>query len=884
MGRIEFFFAECGATYTVEQISKLSAINERYHTLMYWKSHKIKYINNMKKELKALFAKAVEHNQMADNAYLRRLHPSALNERNIISIFESSLTRILGMETDTLSTDIMVVKTFYFDVIQDLILNGFEYNGEKYIFLTASAGQIRTKKTVFIKEALWKQHERTLMCGLTIDDINARGGVNVNKFLAYLALSNSATDEWTDFDIDRCIVVPDFETEVYGTVDFIDDTTYKVERQEMGIGIEHTDGCGLMLPSVSKKNFMVRAPWLKGLLGVFDFRKFIEEHNASPIIKDVYGDEHDVIAEDIHIIFTKSQFKLWKYYTDWNAYKEAFKKYNCQVGKCKIEEDRIKSSRLSYQMLQTLTDITPDEIRRITTPAVEKLDRLTSDVGTMLDAFGAVKGRNLSPFQEALMIYPEMLGDKYCKRQLNEIKNSLIKEYHAGRIPVKGKYTFVLPDLYAVCQNWFLHMESPPGLLENGQVSCRLYKRAKKLDCLRSPHLYREHAVRENVVDETTGEWFQTDAVYTSCFDMCSKILQFDCDGDTLLVVADKTIIEVAERNMEGVVPLFYNMRKAEPTILTSEQFYKGMTDAWTGGNIGEISNDITKIWNRDGGVGENEDLAVKLLCCDNNFVIDYAKTLYKPTRPPEIDEFIRQYTRAKLPRFFADAKNYNTAQLMPLNNSLVNQLRHYIKKKRLKFKQVENFNYRNLMSDAECSYVSPTLTATYDELSKAYRHRINFDSDDESENNVPWIILESKRKLLECEYTDVEIADMLVKYLYSEDSEAKMLLWACFGDILLNNLKQHINPDERYCVHCGKRFVPRANAHRYCDTCFAEKRCKPDERIVICKDCGKVFIVPKSTRNKTRCDECQLEEYRRRDREKKRRKRERLKASPTLN
>lgn len=95
------------------------------------------------------------------------------------------------------------------------------------------------------------------------------------------------------------------------------------------------------------------------------------------------------------------------------------------------------------------------------------------------------------------------------------------------------------------------------------------------------------------------------------------------CDGDTLLVVADKTIIEVAERNMEGVVPLFYNMRKAEPTILTSEQFYKGMTDAWTGGNIGEISNDITKIWNHDGGVGENEDLAVKLLCCDNNFVID---------------------------------------------------------------------------------------------------------------------------------------------------------------------------------------------------------------------------------------------------------------------
>lgn len=528
MGHLEFFFAECNTTYTVEQITKLTIINERYMTLMYWKSHKIKYINDMKKELKVLFAKAVEYNQVSENKYVRKLHPTALNEKRIISVFESSLTRTLGMEIDQLSTDIMVIKTFYFDVIQDLILNGFEYNGEKYIFLTASAGQIRTKKTVFIKESLWKQHERTLMCGLTIDDINAKGGVNVNKFLAYLALANSATDEWVAFDIDRCIVVPDFETEVHGTVDFIDDVTYEVKRQEMNIGVEHTDGCGLMLPSVSKKNFMIRAPWIKGLLGVFDFRKFIEEHNASPVIKDVYGKEHDVIAEDIQIIFTKSQFKLWKYYADWDAYKVAFKQYGCQVGTCKVEEDHIKSSRLSYQMLQTLTDITPEEIRQITTPAVEKLDKLTSDVSTMLDVFGAVKGRDLTPFQEALLIYPEMLGDKYCKRRLNEIKNSLIKEYHAGRIPVKGKYTFVLPDLYAVCQNWFLHMESPPGLLEDGQVSCRLYKRAKKLDCLRSPHLYKEHAIRENVVNETTEEWFKTDAVYTSCFDMISKILQFD--------------------------------------------------------------------------------------------------------------------------------------------------------------------------------------------------------------------------------------------------------------------------------------------------------------------------------------------------------------------
>lgn len=514
----------------MEQISKLVAINERYAELSYWKSYKTKHINNLKEQLLALLSASVEYNQVAtENKYIRKLNPAVLTEKKVISVFESALTRTLEIEQNTLSTDIMVVKVYYFDVIQDLILNGFEYNGEKYKFFTASAGQIRTKKTVFIRESLWDKYERTLMCGLTVNDINNRGGINVNKFLAYLALSNSATDEWIDFDIDRCIVVPDFDTDVHGEVDYIDDVTYEVERRKMDINIEHTDGCGIMLPSVSKKNFMVRLPWIKGLLASFDYRRFIDEHGASPIVKDIYGVDHDIVAEDIQIIFTKSQFKMHKYYEDWNEYKQFFKQYNCQAGTCKEEEDYIKSSRMSYQMLQTLTDITDDEIVKIASPAIDRIQDITSNVSSMLDAFGATKGRpSLTPFQESLLIYPEMLNDKYCKRKLNDIKNSLIRDYHGGKLPVKGKYTFVLPDLYAFCEHLFLHIDKPNGLLKDGEVSCRLYKRAEKLDCLRSPHLYREHAVRKNVYSETIEKWFQTDAVYTSCFDMISKVLQFD--------------------------------------------------------------------------------------------------------------------------------------------------------------------------------------------------------------------------------------------------------------------------------------------------------------------------------------------------------------------
>lgn len=873
---IEKFFERSPFTYDDFQTFELTRISKRYLELLKWKSYKTKLINSLKEELLMLLSKSVERNSLAENKYLRKLRNDAVIEKNVISVFESSLTRMLGIETDELSTDIMVVKTYYFDVMQDLILNGFEYDGEKYMFLTASAGQIRTKKTVFIKERLWKQHERALMCGLTMDEINAKGGINVNKYLAYLALSNSATDLWDGFDIDRCIVVPDFETAVNGTVDFIDDKTYQVMRRNMDVPIEHTDGCGMILPSLSKKNFMVRLPWVKGLLASFDFKKFIEVHGCKPVVKDIYGQEHDVIDEDIQIIFTKSQFKMWKYYDSWKQYKDCFKKYGCQAGTCKVEEDRIRMANINYQMLQTLTNITDAEIQKIAMPAITKIQRLSTDVESMLEAFGAVKGReNLNSFQEALLLYPEMLSDGYCKSKLNEIKNSMVKRYHYGKLPVKGKYTFVVPDLYAVCQNLFSHITNPTGLLDNGQVSCHLYQRSEKLDCLRPPHLYREHAIRENLINTEIQRWFQTDAVYTSCHDLISKILQFDNDGDTLLVVADQTIIKVAERNMEGIVPLYYDMKKAEPVLLDNEALYKGMTAAWASGGIGPTSNNVTKIWNR-GFVGDNELLAIKLLCCEGNFQIDSAKTLYMPKRPDYINDFLKQYTNCKMPYFFKEAKNYTDAQVTPLNGSLINKLRRLIKKKRLSFKQLPVFSYRKLMNQPNLELTDSELISKYEELSQIYHYRIKVN--ETGENNASYLIDDIKNQLLDFGHSLVDTTDILIRHLYISDSNAKLVLWTCFGDVILENLKKHINPRESYCKKCGKRFIPKSTAHKYCDSCLPKRFGKPDERFVICKDCGKEFSVPKSVKNKPRCDECQKEHNRKYEREKKRKQREREK------
>ena len=59
--------------------------------------------------------------------------------------------------------DVSERHTYYFDIFKDILYYGFKFKNEKYIFITSSAGQIRTKKAVFIKESIWKKIKDTIM-------------------------------------------------------------------------------------------------------------------------------------------------------------------------------------------------------------------------------------------------------------------------------------------------------------------------------------------------------------------------------------------------------------------------------------------------------------------------------------------------------------------------------------------------------------------------------------------------------------------------------------------------------------------------------------------------------------------------------------------------
>jgi len=337
-------------------------------------------------------------------------------------------------------------------------------------------------------------------------------------------------------------------------------------------------------------------------------------------------------------------------------------------------------------------------------------------------------------------------------------------------------------------------------------------------------------------------------------------------DGDKSLVVADKTLISVAERNIKkyDVVPLYYNMKKALPVILTNESIYAGLSAAFTGSNIGQYSNNISKIWNSEVFVSGSEEErkqaidVIKLLCCENNFCIDRAKTLYMPERPKEIGELISSFTKEKVPYFFKYAKDKEEEQIAVTKNTFVNKLNSIIPNPRINCRSLglHKPDYRLLMNNPniECKVKltdrgkiikdnTDPLIIKYCELSKKYglslsnvSHNDKGCTESLKSSQVKHQLLcaqlinEIKGSLSEFGYTENEIVDILVKFLYGiRNSKHKVILWLCYGDVILINLQKHFKNQKKdvECIDCGKWFEIniKDNQTCRCPDCYTEYR-----------------------------------------------------------
>ena len=523
------------------------------------------------------------------------------------------------------------------------------------------------------------------------------------------------------------------------------------------------------------------------------------------------------------------------YFDSWDDYKFRFKKYGCHAGKCNVEEDYYKRASINYQMIQSFIDYEDSELKKMCEDSVNYINGICSDKNIQLELFGIKEGKTqYNGMQKCLMDYNGLLKDNFFREQLKDYRKKLINDLYSAKFRVNGYYTFLLPDFYAFSEWLFLGEKIPTGLLNDGEVYCKLHNFNEDVDCLRSPHLYFEHAIRKNVTRPELTKWFITNGCYASTHDVISKVLMYDVDGDKTLIVQDKTLINVAKRNQVGAVPLYYNMRKAGKELVTSESRYKGLSVAFTGGNIGVVSNNISKIKNsseiRNPETKQEAMDCLKYLCMVNNEVIDFAKTLYKSTPPNNIKEIISKYTNKKLPAFFVYAKNKDISQVEEANDCIVNRIFSLYpeNKFKLSFEDKRRFDYRMLMNNPDIKIDEEVLRAYSEVVSTAKLKRGR-----EEESNIVAIgdIIAVMQKF---EYAQYEICDMLIKDMFKEhtvfkNDRRKEFFFRVYGDIIYENIQANKFKYGYVCVDCGAEINKTRGKQCRCAECQKKHRRKTE-------------------------------------------------------
>ena len=445
------------------------------------------------------------------NKQVRKIDNKYLREYFEIAIFENDVTRLAFEDrciTDAdyqLLDEIVYLEIFHNEILWQILRNGIYINDKEYMLFSATTGQVRNTTVTLMRKAFFEKHKGYLMVGLSKERINTHTntvkrdmGMNVGKYLSYnaLPLSSSVLPE-NKIEIDRCIVVKGLETIVAGKVKYIDIQTDEggqcyvadtpKEYLDKEIDIEHTDGAGMFLPMELSSSCQIRGGYFKGAMFPFDFRLFAKKVSHNSVIPDAWGNMVDVEKEDIRFILTTSQLKMWKEYDSWEEYKKYFRENHLKLSIKSYADSAKETVTFAYQYLQTLpygTDIT-----ELCKPAIEDLTKLKTDIDYVKQELGLTndvvtdedidedtkeveienkdnnKEKSNSYVAKALDLYPSLIYDPYIKKKIQSLFVARKKRYMGGKLPIRGYYSYIVPDMYAFCEYLFMGENNPKGLV-----------------------------------------------------------------------------------------------------------------------------------------------------------------------------------------------------------------------------------------------------------------------------------------------------------------------------------------------------------------------------------------------------------------------------------
>lgn len=477
----------------------------------------------------------------------------------------------------------------------ELCKTGFIVNGIKFRRLCAGSGQLRRNNVLFVNEKFYSQLEERMLCGL---DKKRIGKINLAKFSAYYSLYSSSTNF---ISTPRVCVVNDYETILKNQeVEWIytkENGERDIERRTIDVKINVWDGSGLVSVEMAKQwqndlrldytpsAFIVRSAWIKGLCVVFDWKRFAKEVAKKEYIVDAWGKKKHI--DDIDVILTTSQFKMWKKYKDWEEYLEYHKKYGHVWGCSRVNKKYDNNyTALNYQYIQS-NFFTEDNIKKLAEFSIDWVRKVCTgdkiyvllyllgchETDKSIDEIEKSTGMNIA---KALMYNDEILKDDYVRNRIYKSIEKKIRQLKIGKLLVEGSYEFAIVDPYAFCE--YVFGMKVKGLLKAKQLWQKRWvdKGSKEVAVFRSPLVSsNENQVLEVYSDDKCLDWYSNinSGVVLNIWDTTlMRASDGDTDGDLLLSTDNEYVVNSIDRNLP---PITYDKSTIKEQTLTDTNFAK---------------------------------------------------------------------------------------------------------------------------------------------------------------------------------------------------------------------------------------------------------------------------------------------------------------------
>lgn len=618
--------------------------------------------------------------RLSDNQILRTLRqvtnkPFYQNELNDLIKQKRKLSKELNSKKELLEVikkidDILYVPeiiSIHFDNpnyhYKKIIKDGVYINSHRFVRLWAGAGMLRKNTVNFVREDLKDKLVEILDNGR-----NKEIPLVSAKYSAYFSLNGSSS---TPISFPRICVIPDKIDERETKVNFVygEGKETNVEERIIPIKFNLFDGQGLMSCEYAEKIsreleldynlswIICRSSFVKGLLINFDFKNFNYLNGNQKYITDIYGDQIEI--ENIDVILSESQFKLWNCYSSTQEYVNNCKKNNILFGASRIspsEKDEKKHVFSNYQFTQILSGMDDERIESFCKPTVDYLNDLigSSQEKMLLYMLGSNinnvdKDYFFDSIQDnsvkALMINANVKNDPYI---LQKFKNSLsktIRESSMGKTLHCGNFSIMYSDPSAQVEH-ALGLEVK-GILKRGEYYSNFWnvRNVKKVVSMRAPLVHSSEGIVLDLVKNNQTEFWFENMTTGIVFPIDGEHTLFeggaDFDGDSQMTTNDENYINGLKIDN---LPIYYAESKAKKEIVTDETLYKADLGAFNT-RVGFVTNVSSSIWSMldkfEIDSPEYIELSKRLMYLrrEQGFCVDGAKGILVPPFP---EHFIR--------------------------------------------------------------------------------------------------------------------------------------------------------------------------------------------------------------------------------------------------